>query len=72
MTDTINAPAVHAAAPRHRTATGLSNTKLAMWVYLGSDCLLFGTPDLHLPAAPPPQRQRPAARTTCSTSRSRR
>jgi cytochrome c oxidase subunit 3/cytochrome o ubiquinol oxidase subunit 3 len=27
----------------HRTATGLSNTKLAMWVYLGSDCLLFGT-----------------------------
>ena len=35
MTDT----AVHA----HRTSTGLSNTKLAMWVYLGSDCLLFGT-----------------------------
>ena len=25
------------------TATGLSNTKLAMWVYLGSDCLLFGS-----------------------------
>ena len=34
--------AVHAPAA-HRTATGLSNTKLAMWVYLGSDCLLFGT-----------------------------
>ncbi len=27
----------------HHTATGLSNTKLAMWVYLGSDCLLFGS-----------------------------
>jgi cytochrome c oxidase subunit 3/cytochrome o ubiquinol oxidase subunit 3 len=25
------------------TATGLSNTKLGMWIYLGSDCLLFGT-----------------------------
>jgi cytochrome c oxidase subunit 3/cytochrome o ubiquinol oxidase subunit 3 len=23
-------------------ATGLSNTKLAMWLYLGSDCFLFG------------------------------
>jgi heme/copper-type cytochrome/quinol oxidase subunit 3 len=30
------------AAP-HRTSTGLSNNKLAMWVYLGSDCLLFGS-----------------------------
>jgi heme/copper-type cytochrome/quinol oxidase subunit 3 len=26
----------------HATATGLSNEKLAMWVFLGSDCLLFG------------------------------
>ena len=34
--------AVHTPAPAHRTATGLSNAKLAMWVYLGSDCLLFG------------------------------
>jgi heme/copper-type cytochrome/quinol oxidase subunit 3 len=25
------------------TSTGLSNTKLGMWIYLGSDCLLFGT-----------------------------
>jgi heme/copper-type cytochrome/quinol oxidase subunit 3 len=42
VTDT----AVHAHnAPGHdhRTSTGLSNTKLAMWVYLGSDCLLFGS-----------------------------
>ncbi len=37
MADTaVHAPEVH------HTATGLSNTKLAMWVYLGSDCLLFG------------------------------
>ncbi len=26
----------------HPTNTGISNTKLAMWVFLGSDCLLFG------------------------------
>jgi cytochrome c oxidase subunit 3/cytochrome o ubiquinol oxidase subunit 3 len=26
----------------HTTNTGISNTKLAMWVFLGSDCLLFG------------------------------
>jgi heme/copper-type cytochrome/quinol oxidase subunit 3 len=24
------------------TSTGISNTKLAMWVFLGSECLLFG------------------------------
>ena len=26
----------------HHTTTGISNEKLAMWVFLGSDCLLFG------------------------------
>jgi len=26
----------------HQTSTGISNEKLAMWVFLGSDCLLFG------------------------------
>jgi heme/copper-type cytochrome/quinol oxidase subunit 3 len=26
----------------HTTSTGISNEKLAMWVFLGSDCLLFG------------------------------
>jgi heme/copper-type cytochrome/quinol oxidase subunit 3 len=26
----------------HHTSTGISNTKLGMWVFLGSDCLLFG------------------------------
>ena len=26
----------------HHTSTGISNEKLAMWVFLGSECLLFG------------------------------
>ncbi len=26
----------------HDTSTGLSNNKLAMWLFLGSECLLFG------------------------------
>ena len=26
----------------HTTSTGLSNNKLAMWMFLGSECLLFG------------------------------
>ncbi len=26
----------------HGTSTGLSNNKLAMWLFLGSECLLFG------------------------------
>jgi cytochrome c oxidase subunit 3/cytochrome o ubiquinol oxidase subunit 3 len=26
----------------HHTATGLTNEKIAMWAFLGSDCLLFG------------------------------
>ena len=29
-------------APAHHTSLGLSNTKLAMWLFLGSECLLFG------------------------------
>jgi cytochrome c oxidase subunit 3/cytochrome o ubiquinol oxidase subunit 3 len=32
----------HAHGYTHDTNTGISNTKLAMWVFLGSDCLLFG------------------------------
>jgi heme/copper-type cytochrome/quinol oxidase subunit 3 len=28
--------------PSHATSTGISNEKLGMWVFLGSDCLLFG------------------------------
>ncbi len=26
----------------HETSTGISNPKLAMWIYLASDCMLFG------------------------------
>ena len=33
-----DAPDVHI----HHTTTGLSNNKLAMWLFLGSECLLFG------------------------------
>jgi heme/copper-type cytochrome/quinol oxidase subunit 3 len=34
-------PDTHA-AHIHHTSTGLSNNKLAMWLFLGSECLLFG------------------------------
>jgi heme/copper-type cytochrome/quinol oxidase subunit 3 len=34
--------ALHAPADHGHSATGLSNTKLAMWLFLGSECLLFG------------------------------
>ncbi len=27
----------------HQTSTGISNNKLAMWLFLASDCLLFGS-----------------------------
>ena len=50
MTDTAIDPSAasghndHAAdhAGGHATTTGLSNNKLAMWMFLGSECLLFG------------------------------
>ena len=32
----------HTTVVAHTTSTGMSNTKLAMWVFLGSECLLFG------------------------------
>ena len=32
----------HGAEGAHQTSTGISNTKLAMWTFLGSECLLFG------------------------------
>jgi len=37
-------PVAHAehAPVVHYTTTGLSNNKLAMWLFLGSECLLFG------------------------------
>lgn len=31
------------AAPEHHTSTGLDNTKMAMWAFLGSECLFFGS-----------------------------
>ena len=34
--------AIHAADQGHHSSTGLSNNKLAMWLFLGSECLLFG------------------------------
>ena len=30
-------------APHEHTSTGLDNTKLAMWAFLGSECLFFGS-----------------------------
>jgi cytochrome c oxidase subunit 3/cytochrome o ubiquinol oxidase subunit 3 len=47
MTETatphVEDPVLHAkGSPSHQTSTGVSNEKLAMWVFLGSDCLLFG------------------------------
>jgi cytochrome c oxidase subunit 3/cytochrome o ubiquinol oxidase subunit 3 len=38
---TIPAPAQHEHDP-HDTATGTTNTKLAMWIFLSSECLFFG------------------------------
>ncbi len=32
----------HSAHGAHHTSTGLSNNKMAMWMFLGSECLLFG------------------------------
>ena len=48
MASTEVAPAPPADTPAHDeghghvTNTGLSNEKLAMWAFLGSECLLFG------------------------------
>src|SRR5215212_507979 len=34
----------HEPAPhQHYTSTGLPNTKIAMWAFIGSECLLFGS-----------------------------
>ena len=42
MTTVEHAPAGAGAHGGHATNTGLSNEKLAMWGFLGSECLLFG------------------------------
>ena len=41
MADTL-AHADHGSDHGHHSSTGLSNNKLAMWLFLGSECLLFG------------------------------
>ena len=41
MTTETHAPA-HEEHGAHHTSTGLDNRKLAMWGFLGSECLLFG------------------------------
>jgi cytochrome c oxidase subunit 3/cytochrome o ubiquinol oxidase subunit 3 len=38
--EVVHAPADHSEG--HHTSTGISNEKLGMWAFLGSDCLLFG------------------------------
>jgi len=35
-------PPAHHADTHHQTSTGISNEKLAMWAFLGSECMLFG------------------------------
>ena len=35
-------PTTHAHDAHHATATGISNEKMVMWAFLGSECLLFG------------------------------
>jgi len=45
MADTLEAAAAahsHDEAHGHATSTGLSNNKMGMWLFLGSECLLFG------------------------------
>jgi heme/copper-type cytochrome/quinol oxidase subunit 3 len=43
----VPAPALHAAAHVHHDpnigTTGLDNRKLGMWIFLGSDCMFFGS-----------------------------
>jgi heme/copper-type cytochrome/quinol oxidase subunit 3 len=44
MAATVHVPATHSDGHdgHPATATGVSNEKLAMWIFLGSECLLFG------------------------------
>jgi heme/copper-type cytochrome/quinol oxidase subunit 3 len=43
LADVMNADLAHELPHEaHVTSTGISNEKLGMWVYLASDCLLFG------------------------------
>ncbi len=42
MTDVVDTHVSDAHDTGHVTSTGISNEKLAMWIFLGSECLLFG------------------------------
>jgi cytochrome c oxidase subunit 3/cytochrome o ubiquinol oxidase subunit 3 len=42
-TATIEAPHAPGAHGPHATTTGLSHNKIGMWLFLASDCLLFGS-----------------------------
>ena len=42
MTDVVDTHVPNAHDTAHVTSTGISNEKLAMWIFLGSECLLFG------------------------------
>ena len=41
--DTTHAPPAHPPAHEEETTTGINHRKLLMWVFLGSDCLFFGS-----------------------------
>ena len=43
LTHDLSVPGVHGeSVDQHHSSTGISNEKLGMWVFLGSECLLFG------------------------------
>jgi heme/copper-type cytochrome/quinol oxidase subunit 3 len=42
MADAATLPPAKKHAQSHATTTGLPNTKLAMWLFLASECMLFG------------------------------
>src|SRR5438477_11811157 len=37
----ITSPATHAPAPHHYTTLGLDHRKVAIWAFIGSECMLF-------------------------------
>ena len=39
----MSAPATHAPAPHHYTTTGLDHRKIAIWAFIGSECMLFAS-----------------------------
>ncbi|MGH7720407.1 MAG: cytochrome c oxidase subunit 3 [Gemmatimonadaceae bacterium] len=43
MTATAELPHGGHGEPHHHSSTGLSNTKLAVWAFIGSECFLFGS-----------------------------